>query len=65
MEHLCSDRMKNLLNSMQVQISTMKDSPVRPNDRAWNLCVHLNINRSNEMRFNKKIASDAGVAAVH
>lgn len=71
MEHLCSDRMKNLLNSMQVQISTMKDSPVRVTKRpslksvCSTLCADLNINRLNEMRFNKTIASDAGVGAVH
>lgn len=29
------------------------------------LCADLNINRLNEIRFNKTIASDAGVAAVH
>lgn len=70
MEHLCSDRMKNLLNSMQAQISTMKDSSVRLNDRSLKsvcltLCADLNINRLDEMQFNKNDRSDAGVAAVH
>lgn len=29
------------------------------------LCADLNINRLDEMRFNKNDRSDAGVAAVH
>lgn len=55
---------------MQAQISTMKDSSVQLNDRSLKsvcltLCADLNINRLDEMQFNKNDRSDAGVAAVH